>query len=190
MVWLGEGWAPPSNIAQESPHGMSAKKNTIPDQSSPGSLAAHQDRVGEKWITGVPKKIIRARSNITIGTWNVRTLKDVGKLEELQHEMERYDWNILGLCESRLLKAGEKSTQEGHRLFWSGQDNIHEQGVGLLVHKNTVNCIIDCCPVSNRLITIRLRAKPFNITIFQAYTPTSAYSNEAVEVFMKNSKKS
>ena len=189
MVWLGEGWAPPSDIAQESPHGMSAKKNTIPDQSSPGSprtapLAVHQGRVGEKWITGVPKKIIRARNNIAIGTWNVRTLKDVGKLEELQHEMKRYDWNILGLCESRLLKAGEKSIQEGHRLFWSGQDNIHEQGVGLLVHKNTVNCVIDCCPLSNRLITIRQRAKPFNITIIQAYAPTSAYSNEDVEVFL------
>ena len=105
MVWLGEGWAPPSDIAQESPHGMSAKKNTIPDQSSPGSPrtappAVHQGRVGEKWITGVPKKIILARNNITIGTWNVRTLKDMGKLEELQHEMKRYDWNILGLCES------------------------------------------------------------------------------------------
>ena len=150
-----EGWAPPSNIAQESPHGMSAKQNTIPDQSSPGPPrtappAVHQGRVGEKWITGVPKKIIRARSSIAFGTWNVRTLKDVGKLEELQHEMKRYDWNILGLCESRLLKAREKSTQEGHRLFWRGQDNIHEEGVGLLVHKNTVNCVIDCCPISNR----------------------------------------
>ena len=194
MVWLGEGWALPSNIAQESPHGMSAKKNTIPDQSSPGSPrtappAVHQGHVGEKWITGVPKKIIRARSNITIGNWNVRTLKDVGKLEELQHEMKRYDWNILGLCESRLLKAGEKSMQEGHRLFWSGQDNIHEQGVGLLVHKNTVNCVIDCCPISNRLITIRLRAKPFNITIIQVYAPTSAYSNEDVEVFYEELQK-
>ena len=137
----------------------------------------------------MPKKIIHARSNITIGTWNVRTMKDVGKLEELQHGMKRYDWLILGLCESRLLKAGEKSTQEGHRLFWSGQDNIHAQGVGLLVHKNTVNCVIDCCPISNRLITIRLRDKPFNITIIQAYAPASAYSKEDEEVFYEELQK-
>ena len=96
VVWFGEGWAPPNDIVQESPHGMSAKKNTIPDQSSPGSPrtappAVHQGRVGEKWITGVPKKITRARNNITIGTWNVRTLKDLGKLKELQYEMKRYD---------------------------------------------------------------------------------------------------
>ena len=113
----------------------------------------------------------------------------MGKLEELQHEMKRYNWKILGLCESRLLKAGEKSAQEGHRLFWSGQDNIHEQGVGLLVHKNTVNCVIDCYPISNRLITILLRAKPFKITIIKAYAPTSAYSYEDVEVFYEELQK-
>ena len=35
--------------------------------------------------------------NITIGTWNTRTLRVVGKLQELTHEMDRYRWNILGL---------------------------------------------------------------------------------------------
>ena len=40
-----------------------------------------------------------------------------------------------------------------------------------------------CRPVSSRLITIRLRASPFNITIIQAYAPTSDYDDDAVEVF-------
>ena len=52
-----------------------------------------------------------------------------------------------------------------------------------------MNCVIDCCPISNRLIAIRLRAKPFNITIIQAYAPTSAYSNEDVEVFYEELQK-
>ena len=132
---------------------------------------------------GVVHKKIRARSNTIIGTWNVRTLKDTGKLEELENELTRYNWNILGLCESRLLKAGEKSTQEGHRLYWSGLEDTHEQGVGFIVHKNAVNCVMNCCPISIRLITIRLRASPFNITTIQAYAPTSNYSDDAVEYF-------
>ena len=33
------------------------------------------------------------------------------------------------------------------------------------VHKDIVNTVMECCPVSSRLITIRLRAVPFNITI-------------------------
>ena len=95
--------------------------------------------------------------------------------------MARYNWNILVLCESRLLKAGEKSTHEGHRLYWSGLEDTHEQGVGFIVHKNIVNCSMTCCPTSSRLIFIRLRASPFNITIIQAYAPTSNYSDDDVE---------
>ncbi|XP_012941069.1 craniofacial development protein 2-like [Aplysia californica] len=40
-----------------------------------------------------------------------------------------------------------------------------------------------CRPISSRLITIRLRAVPFNITIIQAYAPTSDYDEQAVGGF-------
>ena len=40
-----------------------------------------------------------------------------------------------------------------------------------------------CHPVSSRLITIRLRAVPFNITIVQAYAPTSDYDDNKIEEF-------
>ena len=36
--------------------------------------------------------------------------------------------------------------------------------------------------VSSRLITIRLRAFPFNITIVQTYTPTSTYNDNEIEI--------
>ena len=172
---------------------MTTKKNNIPARSSPGlprtePSVTHQDR-GVKCTTGVPNKKIRGRSNTIIGTWNIRKLKNTGKLEELEHELTRYNLNILGLCESRLLKAGEKSTQKGHRLYWSGLEDTNEQGVGIIVHKNTVNCVMTCCPISSRLITIRMRASPFNITIIQAYAPTSNYSDDDVEYFYEELQK-
>ena len=41
-----------------------------------------------------------------------------------------------------------------------------------------------CCPVSSRLITIHLRAVPFNITVVQVYAPTSDYDdNETEELY-------
>ena len=42
---------------------------------------------------------------------------------------------------------------------------------------------MECCPVSSRLITIRLRAAPFGITIVQAYTPTLDYDDNKIEEF-------
>ena len=138
---------------------------------------------GEKCAPDIPENKISARSNIITGTWNVRTLREAGKLEELTHEMTRYRWNILGLCEMRWKNIGETSTQEEHNLYYSGRDDKHQQGVGFLIHKNTVNRAMGCRPISSRLITIRLRTTLFNITIIQAYAPTSDYDDDDVEYF-------
>ena len=40
-----------------------------------------------------------------------------------------------------------------------------------------------CCPVSSRLITIRLRAVLSIITIAHAYAPTSGYNDNEIEDF-------
>ena len=40
-----------------------------------------------------------------------------------------------------------------------------------------------CRPVSSRLIAIRLRAVPFNITIVTVYAPTPDYDHNEIEEF-------
>ena len=40
-----------------------------------------------------------------------------------------------------------------------------------------------CRPVSSRIITICLTAVPVNITVVQAYTPTSDYDDNEVDEF-------
>ena len=97
--------------------------------------------------------------------------------------MSRYRWNILGLCEVRWENFGETSTEEGHKLYFSGKEEKHVHGVGFLVHKDIVNTVMGCRPVSSRLIVIRLRASVFKITIIQVYAPTSDYDDDAVKDF-------
>ena len=77
---------------------MTATTQSIPARSSPGtrtapSVADLQDG-GEKYATDGPISL-RARNNITIDTWNVRSLRAAGKVEELTDEMKRFQWNIL-----------------------------------------------------------------------------------------------
>ena len=74
-----------------------------------------------------------------------------------------------------------KQQQRKDTVFFSEKENKHEHGVGFLVHKDIVNIVLGCRPVSSRLITIRLRAVPFNITIVQAYAPTSDYDDNEIE---------
>ena len=155
-------------------HVMKTSNHTIPDRSLPRSTrttpsAVHQDR-GVKYATGASSKI-RGRDNITICTWNTRTLRATGKLQELTCETDRYRWNILGLCEMGWKNFGKTTTEEGHKVFFSGKEDKHEHRIGFLVHKDIVNSVMGCCLVFSRLITIHLRAVPYNITIVQQHTP-------------------
>lgn len=144
------------------------------------SVVVHQDG-GGKYATNAQK--IRARNNITIGTWNVRTLRSSGKLKELMHKMNRYRWAVLGLCEVHWKNIGKTTTEEGHTLYFSGEEDKHLNDVGFLIHKDIMNTIMGCRPISSRLITSHLRAARFNITIIQAYAPTSDYDDQAVDDF-------
>ena len=78
---------------------------------------------------------------------------------------------------------GKTTTEEEHKVFFSGKEDKQEHGVGFLLHKDIVNTVTGCCPVSSRLITICLRAVPFNITIVQAYAQTSDYDDNKTEEF-------
>ena len=78
---------------------------------------------------------------------------------------------------------GEITTEEGHQVFFSGKEDKREHGVGLLVHKDIVNTVMGCRPVSSRLITTHLKTVPFNITVIQSYPTTSDYDDNEVEEF-------
>ena len=77
----------------------------------------------------------------------------------------------------------EHQTKEGHVLYYSGEIDKHTNGVGFLVNKTIKNCVLEYQPVSSRAISIRLRAAPFNITVIQAYAPTTGHDDDVVEEF-------
>ena len=45
--------------------------------------------------------------------------------------------------------------------------------------------VIGCHPISSRLMIVRLRESPFNITIIQVYAPTSSYDESKVDEFYR-----
>ena len=66
------------------------------------------------------------------------------KLEQLTHAINRYHWNTVGLCEMRWKNFGEMSTDDGHKVYFSGEEGKHEYGVGFLVHKVVVGAVLGC----------------------------------------------
>ena len=104
-------------------------------------------------------------------------------MKELEHELSRYRWEIIGLSEVRWTGFGEMVTEDGHKMWFSGHETRHEHGVAFIVRKEVTGCILSCTPVSSRIITLRVSARPKNVTIVQAYAPTTDHEDQEVEAF-------
>ena len=75
------------------------------------------------------------------------------------------------------------SSDHRHKVYVTGEKDRHEYGVGFLIHKDMVNAILGCRPVSSRLNLIHMRAAPFNVTIIQVYVPTSGQDDNEGLIF-------
>ena len=107
----------------------------------------------------------------------------MGKLQELTHEMDEHRWNILGLCEMRWKNIGETRTEEGHNVFFSKKRGQTQARRRLSCSQGHRERSYGVPSVSSRLITIRPRAVPFNISVVQAYALTSDHDDNKVEEF-------
>ena len=47
---------------------------------------------------------------------------------------------------------GEITTNAGHKVYFSGEEDKHEYGVGFPVHKDMLSAVLGCRPVSSKLI--------------------------------------
>ena len=119
------------------------------------------------------------RSSLKIGTWNVRTLNQLGKIENLQKEVENLEMDILGISETRYTGEG-KVRLSGYTFIYSGGEE-HQHGVAFMVKSSIEKNILGFWPVSNRNIMLKLKAKPFDIAIIQTYAPTTSHDDEAIE---------
>ena len=64
-----------------------------------------------------------------------------------------------------------------------GKNSLEKNGVAIMVNKRVRNAILGCNPQNDRMISVRLQGKPFNITVTQVYAPTSNAEEAEVEWF-------
>ena len=69
---------------------------------------------------------------------------------------------------------------DDHYIYYSGQESLRRNGVALIVNKRVQYALLGYNLKNNRMISVRLQDKPFNITVIQVYAPTS--NAEEVEV--------
>jgi hypothetical protein len=129
-------------------------------------------------------EILRPTHKTKIGCWNVRTMFQASKLEQVTKESERYNIDILGISEARWTGAGKRRLTTGHTLLYSGRsDDQHLQGVALLMTKEVESSLIEWNPISERLLTARFHSRFTKLTIITCYAPTEEAEEEDKDKF-------
>ena len=131
---------------------------------------------------------LRSQHQIKIGTWNVNSMFEAGKIHNTIQEMTRLKIGILGVSEMWWPLSGKRNINN-HVVYYSGnEDKNHRNGVGIIITKNIEGSVINFVPFSDRLMLLQLKGNPININLIQAYAPTADKSEIEIERFYEDLK--
>ena len=94
--------------------------------------------------------------------------------------MARANIDVLGLSELKWTRMGEFNSDD-HYTYNCRQESLRRNGVTIMVSKRVLNAVLGCNLKNNRMISVHLQDKPFNITVIQVYAPTSNAKEAEVE---------
>ncbi|XP_044755090.1 craniofacial development protein 2-like [Coccinella septempunctata] len=170
----------------------SNKENNITDhgsrkpRSGRGGTARQERRASQVVIQRNPCDLLTRKDEVTlklkdskkVGTWNVRSLFQAGKVDSVINEMQRLVVDILGCSEVRWPNYGQCRIND-HTVYYSGDTSTgNKNGVAIIVNREVERCVLGFIGISDRVAILKVNAKPFNMNIIQTYAPTSESSEQ------------
>ena len=86
----------------------------------------------------------------------------------VKEEMARVNVDILGIRELKWTGMGEFNSDD-HYIYYCRQESLRRNEVAIMVNKRVQNAVLGCNLKNNRMISVGLQGKPFNITAIQVY---------------------
>ena len=93
--------------------------------------------------------------------------------------MARVNTDISGISELKWTGMGEFNS-DNHYIYYCGQESLRRNGVAIIVNKSP-KCSTWVQSQNDRMNSVHFQGKPFNITVIQAYAPTSNAEETEVE---------
>ena len=93
--------------------------------------------------------------------------------------------NILGISELKRTGKGEFNSDD-HYIYYCGEESLRRNGVAIMVNKRVRNAVLRCNLKNNRMNSVLLQGKPFNIMVIQVYASTSNAEEAEVEWFCED----
>ena len=108
-----------------------------------------------------------------------------GKLEVVKQEMARLNVDILGISKLKWTGMGQFNSDD-HYIYYCGQESLRRNGVAIMVNERVRNAVLGCNLKNDRMNSVHLQGKPFNITVIQVYAPTSNAEEAELERFYED----
>ena len=75
--------------------------------------------------------------------------------------------DILGSRELIWTRTAEFNSDD-HYIYYCGQESLTRNGVAIIVNKTARNAVLGCNLKNDRMIFVRFKGKPLNITVIQS----------------------
>ena len=102
-----------------------------------------------------------------------------GKLKVVKQEMARMNVDVLGISKLKWTGMGEFNSDD-HYIYYCGQESLGRNGVAI-INKRVRNAVLGCNLRNDRMISVHLQGKPFNIMVIQVYALFSNAEEAEVE---------
>ena len=80
--------------------------------------------------------------------------------------------DMLGINDLKWTGMGVFNSDD-YYMYYCGQESIRRNGIALIVNKRVQKCSTWLQSQNERMISVLLQGKPFNITVIQVYDPNS-----------------
>ena len=75
---------------------------------------------------------------------------------------------------------------DNHFIYYCGQESLRRNEVAIMVNKRVRNAVLGCNLKNDRMISVCLHSKPFNIMVILAYAPTNNAEEAEVQWFYED----
>ncbi|KAL3858391.1 hypothetical protein ACJMK2_012982 [Sinanodonta woodiana] len=90
----------------------------------------------------------------------------------------------MGVTEARWIGTGKQTLSSREVIIWSGRkDNVHREGVVIIIGKNKANTVLGWKPVNERLLYVRMNSKYAKLSVVVAYAPADGAEEEDKDTF-------